>query len=103
MPVPKRSVEKVTITLFDPESVELIFEVDETRFKTTDVDPVFPETSVATILRLFDHGTKLGNTIDHVHEPSVARFPFTRTFATHHVSDTSQKSVGMPTTTAPLA
>jgi hypothetical protein len=99
-PVAVRSVENVMIALVVPERALLIFDVSDTRLSMMLVDPVFQAVSVASTVRVLAHHTRFVRTFDQLHEPRIARLQFTLTLATHPVSDTVPKRVGVPLTIA---
>lgn len=103
IPVAERSVLKVMVALVVPESVAFAFEANDTRVTTMEVDPVFPERSVARAVMVFAPFTRLLITFDQVPELTVAVIPFTETLATPPESDTVPEKVGEPVTVAPLA
>ncbi len=100
--VDTRSVEKVIIALVAQESVLLIPEVRGTRLRTIEVDPVFPERSVATILIVLSPHERETFILYQLPVQRVARAQFTVTLATHPESETVPKSVGVPVTRALL-
>lgn len=98
IPSTLKSVEKVIVALLSPERVLLIFDVAETRFRVSEVDPVFPARSVAmTVITLGPAGSPV-RIFDHVPVPRLARLPLTVTLAIPPVSDTVPAIVGAPVT-----
>lgn len=96
IPVAVRSVEKVTPALVAPESVAFMSEVRETRLRVMEVDPVFPEVSVAIAVTVFAPEARSKRTFDQVPDPRVAAPPLTVTLATPPESDTVPEMVGFP-------
>ena len=100
--VADRSVAKAMTVLVVPESVAVISEVNDTRFTSIEVEPVFPNRSVATTLMIFTPPVRLLITFDQVPVQRVAAAPFTKTLAMPPVSVVVPENTGEPLTRAPL-
>jgi hypothetical protein len=64
----------------------------------TEVDPVFPDRSVATTVTVLSPPLRSNTGLDQVPDPRVAVSQFTATLAIHPLSDTVPESVGNPIT-----
>lgn len=92
------SVENVTIALIVHESATLVLSGIDTRSRITEVAPVFPARSVATIATVLSPPVRSYTGLDQLSDPRVAARPFTTTLATHPVSVTVPVRVGTPVT-----
>jgi hypothetical protein len=97
-PVAVISVEKVITALVAPESATLVLSGIATRSRMTDIAPVFPARSVATILTVLSPPVRSYTGLDQVPVPRVAVSQFTTTLATQPVSVTLPVRVGTPVT-----
>jgi hypothetical protein len=94
------SVENVIIALVAHERTTLVASATGTRSSITEVVPVLPERSVATIVTVWSPPLRLGTGLDQLPDPRVAVSQLTTTLATHPVSVTVPVRVGVPVTIA---
>lgn len=97
-PVAVISVEKVTTALVAPVSATLVLSGIATRSRMTDIAPVFPARSVATIFTVLSPPVRSNTGLDQVPVPRAAVSQFTTTLATQPVSVTLPVRVGTPVT-----
>ncbi len=100
--VDDKSVAKAMETAVVHESVAVTFEVNDTRSTSIEVEPVFPDRSVATTLIVLTPPTRLVKAFDQVPVQRVAVAPFTKTLAMPPVSVAVPENTGEPLTRAPL-